>query len=65
MALMMVHRWSNGMVMVFDENFEQVPHLQGRYEDVRADVLNVADDATLFFHSEWGQSEVRVRKEEW
>ncbi len=65
MAILLAHRWSNGNVMVFDERGEQVPHLQGRYEDVRADVLNAADDDTLFYHSEWGGTEQRVSKKEW
>src|SRR5690348_336332 len=39
----------NDMVVVFDVDGEQVPELQGRYADVYKQVLERADDGTLFY----------------
>ena len=50
----LVIRWSNDVVMVFDDHGEQVCDLQGRYEEVRADVLNAADAGhTTFAVGHW------------
>ena len=45
-----VIRLQNDMVLVFDENGEQVPQYQGRYEDVRGNVLRDAPTGTAFNH---------------
>ena len=61
-----VIRLQNDMVLVFDENGEQVPQYQGRYEDVRGNVLRDAPTGTAFNH--WLGSAVKtetVAKERW
>ncbi len=45
-----VIRLKNNMVMVFDEEGEQVPELQGYYEDVRESILTHASGGTAFNH---------------
>lgn len=50
---MRVIRWTNGMVMVFDQRGEQIPGLQGTVEDVRASVLAAARPDTTFEGGDW------------
>lgn len=70
--LMEVVRWQNGIVMCFDQNGEQMPDLQGPYEEVRANVLNAAHASTRFRHGVWPGAGVgesggldEVKREEW
>lgn len=53
MMTLWCYRFTNGNVMVFrspeGDGGQQVPELQGRYEDVRADVLNAAGPGSRFF----------------
>ncbi|MBA7610211.1 hypothetical protein ES703_17417 [subsurface metagenome] len=49
-------RFQNGMVMVFDENGEQLPEYQGKYEEVKAKILARAPKSTRFFHGTWPKS---------
>lgn len=69
MMRLYVYRWSNGNVTVFDVTFGkgggQVPALQGRYEDVRADVLNAACEGSSFFHGDWASGVEEVTREQW
>ncbi len=58
-------RWQNGMVAAFDENGEQIPHLQGRYEDVREKVLAAATDETSFEHGIWNRGTSVVPAADW
>ena len=61
-----VIRLQNDMVFVFDENGEQVPQYQGRYEDVRGNVLRDAPTGTAFNH--WLCHPVKTKtmaKERW
>jgi len=54
------------MVVVFDEDDEQVPEYQGRYEEVREHVLRDAPPHTLF--GLWFDYETDIRtvsREEW
>jgi len=48
-----VIRFQNGMVMCFDENREQIPEYQGRYEEVRAKILAHAPSSAKFFRGTW------------
>jgi hypothetical protein len=41
----------NDMVLVFDEQGEQMPRFQGRYEVVKAKILARAPKEAKFFHS--------------
>lgn len=45
-----VIRLRNGDVMVFDENGEEIPWYQGKYEQVRAAILRDAPAQARFFH---------------
>ena len=45
-----VIRFQNDMVLVFDENGEQMPEFQGRYQDVRVKILARAPRSTKFYH---------------
>ena len=45
-----VIRLKNNMVMVFDEEGEQIPGLQGYYQDVREQILVNASGGTAFNH---------------
>jgi len=44
------------MVMVFDENGEQLPVFQGRYEEVKVKILAHAPASARFFHGTWNKS---------
>ncbi len=58
-------RWSNGNVTAFDEAGQQIPDLQGRYEDVRADVLNASTETTTFTHGILKLGETVVERADW
>lgn len=58
-------KWQNGMVMVFDDKGQQVPELQGPYEEVREKVLAVADKSTKFDHGVWMDGAKPVSREDW
>ena len=61
-----VIRCPNNMVVVFDEDDEQVPEYQGKYEEVRERVLRDAPPDTLF--GLWFDYETDIRtvlREEW
>ena len=48
-----VIRFQNDMVLVFDENGEQIPEFQGRYQDVRVKILARAPKGAKFYHGTW------------
>jgi len=48
-----VIRFQNDRVLVFDENGEQMPDLQGRYQDVRVKILARAPKEAKFYHGVW------------
>jgi len=60
-----VIRFSNDIVLVFDEKGEQLPEFQGRYEEVRARILAYAPKEAKFFHGDWPQVENPVPRKEW
>jgi hypothetical protein len=62
-----VIRWTNSdMVMTFGQDGQQIPELQGPYEEVREAVLAAAGEHTRFQHgSTWGQAPEDVSREEW
>jgi hypothetical protein len=41
------YRFENGMVMAFDQNSEQMPEYQGRFEDVRHKIIRDFPDITI------------------
>lgn len=43
-----VVHFANGMVMVFDENGGQISEYQGKYEDVRSEILRDCHIGTMF-----------------
>ena len=46
MRVKTVFRFPNSMVAVLDENGEQIPELQGKFEDVKEKVEAAADEQT-------------------
>lgn len=60
-----VIRFSNEIVMVFDEKGEQIPEFQGRYEEVRAGILAHAPKSAKFFHGIWNISANALPRKEW
>jgi hypothetical protein len=61
-----VIRCPNNMVVVFDENDEQIPEYQGRYEEIKEYILRDALPDTLFGH--WFDCETDIRtvsRDEW
>lgn len=54
-----VIRCPNDMVVVFDEDEEQVPEYQGRYEEVKEHILKDAPPEAVFGH--WFDFETEIR----
>lgn len=55
-----VYRWTNGMVMVFDEQGQQIADLQGPYEEVVAKIVEQAVPTTHFYTAAWKGPNSRV-----
>ena len=60
-----VIKFSNGIVIVFDEKGEQLREYQGRYEEVRDKIVADAPQGARFFHGVWKLSGDAIPKEEW
>ena len=61
-----VIRCPNDMVVVFDENDEQIPEYQGRYEEVKERILQDAPPQAVFGHWLDYESDIKtVPREEW
>jgi len=58
-------KFSNGIVMVFNEKGEQMPKYQGRYEEVKAKILAHAPKSAEFFHGVWKLSSKAIQREQW
>jgi len=61
-----VIRCPNDMVVVFDEDDEQIPEYQGRYEEVKERILRAAPPEAVFGH--WFDYETDIKtvsREEW
>ena len=61
-----VIRCPNNMVLIFDEDDEQIPEYQGRYEEVKERILRDAPSEAVFGH--WFDYETDIRtvsREEW
>jgi hypothetical protein len=59
-------RCPNDMVLVFDEDEEQIPQYQGRYQEVKRPILKDAPPEAVFGH--WLDFEIdiiTVSREEW
>lgn len=63
MKLKRVIRWQNGMVMAFDENGQQIPELQGPFEEVKEKCRAAADADTIFEGGNW--TDKRTSREVW
>jgi len=66
MMIKSVIKCPNNMVMVFDEDEEQIPQYQGRYEEVKGSILNDAPLGAIFGH--WIDYEADIRtvpRQEW
>lgn len=50
-----VYLWSNGMVMAFDEQGQQMPDLQGTIEEVHSKVQQAANEGTIWHKGIWRQ----------
>lgn len=59
-----VIRFQNDMVMCFDEEGEQLPEYQGRYEEVRDKILADAPQSAEFFVI-WNVPGNAISREEW
>jgi hypothetical protein len=66
-AITTVIRWQNGMVTVFDEEGEQIPMYQGRYDEHREAILRDAPPSALFCYGHWrdNRSHWPVPRQEW
>jgi hypothetical protein len=60
-----VIRFQNDMVLVFDENGEQIPEFQGRYQDVRVKILARAPKEAKFYLGTWPQGRSLVPRKGW
>ena len=59
-------RFKNNMVIVFDEEEEQIPEYQGRYEEVKERILKDAPLDAVFAHGFTDTCELRkVPREDW
>ena len=59
-------KFRNNMVMVFDENGEQIPKYQGKYEEMKENILKDAPPDTIFAHGFTDAGELlKVSREEW
>jgi len=61
-----VVRCPNDLVIVFDEDDEQIPQYQGRYEEVKERILKDAPPEAVFGH--WFDYETDIRtvsREKW
>ncbi len=58
-------KFSNGIVLCFDENGEQMPEYQGRYEEVKDKILADAPQSARFFRAVWMVSSGEIPREEW
>jgi len=61
-----VIRCPNDMVIVFDQDDEQIPQYQGRYEELKERILKDAPPEAVFGH--WFDYEADIRtvsREEW
>ena len=61
-----VVRCPNDLVIVFDQDDEQIPQYQGRYEEVKERILKDAPPEAMFGH--WFDYETDIRtvsREEW
>jgi hypothetical protein len=59
-----VIRSPDNMVLVFDENGEQMPAYQGKYEEVRKKIMREALAGTVFQKMVKNQT-LRVSRDEW
>jgi len=59
-------KFRNNMIMVFDENGEQIPKYQGKYEELKESVLKDAPPDVIFAHgfSDTGGL-MKVSRAEW
>ncbi len=59
-------KFRNNMIMVFDENGEQIPKYQGKYEEMKGNILKDAPPDIIFAHGFSDDGELRkVSREEW
>ena len=60
-----VIKFSNGIVMCFNEKGEQMPKYQGRYEQVKVKILAHAPKSAEFFHGVWTLSPNAIPRKDW
>jgi len=66
MVIKIAIRSKNNMVMVFDEEGEQIPKYEGRYEEVKESILKDAPPDAVFAHGFTHAGELRkVPRTEW
>jgi len=62
-----VYLWGDGLVAVFDQFGDQMQEYQGKYADVRDNILADAPDIAVFYSYKWTVSGNRdiVNRSEW
>lgn len=59
-----VVKWSNGMVMVFDQYGRQLPEFQGEWYVMKNKIKRYANRFTKFYKGDWQEQVEEVTKEE-
>ena len=58
-----LYLWSNGMVMAFDDNGEQIPEFQGKAKDVLGLALDALSDRSVCYMGQWSERSISVTSE--
>lgn len=58
-----LYLWSNGMVMAFDDNGEQIPEFQGKAKDVLGSALDALSDRSVCYMGQWSERPISVTPE--
>ena len=56
-----LYLWSNGMVMAFDDNWEQIPEFQGKAKDVLGLALDALSDRSVCYMGQWSENKCYPR----
>jgi len=62
--ILAVYTWSNGMVMAFDRDGEQMPEYQGRMGEVLPRIIREAPSDTKWFIGSWREGTIPISREQ-